>query len=263
MALTPFNYDFQPIYYNPQNFSEYLSELHQDDDRSGYQNLGADDNHVFRSAASDQFINAQGGADDITISGNTNDTIFGGSGNDNIDGGNGNDTLSGGSGNDTIFGGAGDDHISGGSGDDILNGDNDAVPSIYHGADTINGGGGNDTIYGGGKADILSGGTGNDTFVYKVGLGSENESKVGEADHITDFQVGDHIDVSFMDADGNSANGHTHFAMSATADTHAGTFWVESHDDGQHVFFNINGGAADMEIVVNSDHQLTTSDFHL
>src|SRR6185369_1096481 len=219
MALIPLNYDFQPIYYNPQNFSEYLSELHQDDDRSGYQNLGADDNHVFRSAASDQFINAQGGADDITVSGNTNDTIFGGSGNDNIDGGNGNDTLSGGA--------------------------------------------GNDTIYGGGKADILSGGTGNDTFVYKVGLGSENESKVGEADHITDFQVGDHIDVSFMDADGNSANGHTHFAMSATADTHAGTFWVESHDDGQHVFFNINGGAADMEIVVNSDHQLTTSDFHL
>ena len=44
MALIPLSYDFQPIYYNPQNFSEYLSELHQDDDRSGYQNLGADDN---------------------------------------------------------------------------------------------------------------------------------------------------------------------------------------------------------------------------
>ena len=197
------------------------------------------------------------------VSGNTNDTIFGGSGNDFIDGGNGNDTLSGGSGNDTIFGGAGDDHISGGSGDDILNGDNDAVPSIYHGADTINGGGGNDTIYGGGKADILSGGTGNDTFVYKVGLGSENESRSARRITSPTSRSGDHIDVSFMDADGNAANGNSAFTLSSTADTHAGTFWIESHDDGQHVFFNINGGAADMEIVVNNDHQLTTSDFHL
>jgi Ca2+-binding RTX toxin-like protein len=260
MALPPI---FHPINPLPFDFSEYLSQLHQDDDLAGFQNLGDGDNHIFHSATSDQFINAQGGDDDITLSGNTNDTVFGGSGNDTIDGGNGNDTLSGGSGNDTIFGGAGDDHISGGSGDDILNGDNDAVPSSFHGVDTISGGSGNDTIYGGGKADILTGGYGNDTFLYKVGLGSENESKVGEADHITDFQVGDHIDVSFMDADGNSANGNSAFAMSATADTHAGTFWIESHDDGQHVFFNINGGAADMEIVVNSDHQLTTSDFHL
>ena len=126
--------------------------------------LGDGDNFIFRSATSDQFINAQGGDDDITLSGNTNDTVLGGSGKDFIDGGAGSDTLSGGSGNDTIFGGAGADHISGGSGDDILNGDNDAVPSTQHGADTIFGGSGSDTIYGGGKADILTGGSSADTF---------------------------------------------------------------------------------------------------
>jgi Ca2+-binding RTX toxin-like protein len=262
VATFQFDYDFQPIYLNP-NFAEYLSELHQDDDRAGFQNLGAGDTFMFRTATADQFINAQGGDDDITVQGNTNDTILGGSGKDFIDGGAGSDILGGGSGNDTIFGGAGDDRISGGSGNDVLNGDNDAVASTQHGVDTINGGGGDDTIYGGGKADILTGGTGNDTFLYKVGLGSENESKVGEADHITDFRVGDHIDVATMDADGNSANGNGAFTFSTAANTHAGTFWVESHDDGQHVFFNINGGAADMEIVVNSDHQLTTADFHL
>jgi Ca2+-binding RTX toxin-like protein len=262
MALPPFHL-ITPITYSPFDIAEYLSELHQDDARNDSENLGSYDNFFYHSGNTDQSINAQGGNDTIILDGNGNDTVFGGSGNDNIDGGNGNDTLSGGSGNDTIFGGAGDDHISGGSGDDILNGDNDAVPSSLHGVDTINGGGGSDTIYGGGKADILSGGTGNDTFLYKVGLGSENESKVGEADHITDFQVGDHIDVSQMDANGNSADGNTAFMFSAGANTHSGTFWVESHDDGQHVFFNINGGAADMEIVVNSDHQLTTSDFHL
>ena len=67
------------------------------------------------------------------------------------------------------------------------------------------GGSGNDTLYGGGKADIMSGGSGNDTYIYKVGLGTENESKVGGADHITDFQTGDIIDVSFMDANGSAA----------------------------------------------------------
>ena len=262
-TLFQFNYDYQPIVYNQANFTEYLNELHQDDARDGFQNLGDGGNFIFRSASSDQFINAQGGEDDITIQGNTNDTILGGSGKDFIDGGAGADTLSGGSGNDTIFGGAGADKISGGSGDDILNGDNDAVPTSQHGADTISGGSGSDTIYGGGAADTLSGGSGNDTFIYKVGLGSENESSVGNADHITDFQVGDVIDVSAMDADGNSANGNSAFTFSTAANTHAGTFWVESHDDGQHVFFNVNGGAADMEIIVNSDHQLTTSDFHL
>ena len=56
--------------------------------------------------------------------------------------------------------------------------------------------------------------------------------------------MGDKIDVSFMDADGNSANGNSTFTFSSSgATTQAGKFWFETHDDGQHVFFNINGGA--------------------
>ena len=254
-------FNFKPI--APIDLSEYLSELHQDDDRAGFQNLGNAGDHIFHTATTNEFINGQGGDDFITVEGNTNDTILGGSGNDDIDAGAGNDIISGGSGDDTILGGAGADQISGGSGNDYLTGDNDAIPTSQHGADTIFGGSGNDTLYGGGAADILTGGSGADTFLYKVGLGSENESKVGAADHITDFQVGDHIDVSAIDADGNSANGNNAFTLSSAPSTHAGSFWIESHDDGQHVFFNINGGAADMEIVVNIDHQLTTSDFHL
>lgn len=246
------------------NFAEYFSELHQNDDRSGFQNLGSGDNFTFHSGNADQFINAQDGNDTITLEGSSNDTVFGGSGDDVIDGGAGSDILNGGSGRDTIYGGAGADNISGGSGDDYLTGDNDAVAFSQHGADTMFGGSGNDTLYGGGKADIMSGGTGNDNFVYFVGLGTECESKVGAADHITDFQVGDHIDVSSMDADGNAANGNSAFTFSAGgASTHAGTFWFESHDDGQHVFFNINGGAADMEIILDNNHQFTTADFIL
>ena len=251
---------------SPTNFRdwmEYISELHQDDARDGYQNMGTD-NFFNYSGRNSQFINGQQGADWINLDGLHNDTVYGGSGNDTIDGGAGRDTLYGGSGNDTIFGSEGRDTLYGGSGNDTLNGDNDAVDFSLHGVDTMSGGSGHDTLYGGGKADIMSGGSGNDTYIYKVGVGAQNESKVGEADHITDFQTGDHIDVSFMDADGNAANGNSAFTFSANgASTQAGTYWFEQHEDGQHVFFNINGGAADMEIISDNGHVFTASDFHL
>jgi Ca2+-binding RTX toxin-like protein len=237
----------QLVRFNPivgQDRVEMYSELLQNNDRAGFENLGSSDNFMFRNTTTAQFINAQGGDDTIMLEGNTSDTVFGGSGDDYLSGGGGNDTLSGGSGNDDILGGAGADIISGGSGSDFLAGDNDAVPMSEHGVDTINGGGGDDTLYGGGAADILSGGTGNDTFLYRVGFGSSNESRVGAADRITDFQSGDRIDVQGI-------NGAADFTFSETgASTQANTWWVEARDDGQHVFFNVNGGAPDMEIIV-------------
>lgn len=242
-----------PVSPSLQNFAEFYAELYQDGDRTGYQNLGDDNDFIFQSSSTNRFINAQGGDDNIDLGGSANDTVYGGSGNDNINGGGGSDTLRGGSGNDTIFGGAGADTISGGSGDDRLNGDNDAVSPTQHGADVINGGSGNDTIYGGGAADILTGGTGSDSFLYTVGIGTGNESAVGAADRITDFEPGDVIDVHQIDADGNSANGNSAFQHRASASTTAGTYWIESQADGQHVFFNINGGAADMEIIVETN----------
>jgi Ca2+-binding RTX toxin-like protein len=245
-----------PFPHSLQNFVESYTELFQDGDRTGYQNLGDDNDFMIQSSATNRFINAQGGDDIIDLGGSANDTVYGGSGNDNINGGGGSDTLRGGSGNDTIFGGAGADTISGGSGDDRLNGDNDAVSSTQHGVDVINGGSGNDTIYGGGAADILTGGTGSDTFLYTVGIGAGNESAVGNADRITDFGAGDVIDVRQIDADGNSANGNSAFQHSASASTSAGTYWIESRADGQHLFFNINGGAADMEIIVETSNAL-------
>lgn len=250
---------------NLHDYLEYISELSQDDARDGFQNFGAGDNfHLQLTGTAPKMINGQGGNDTIILDGNSADTVFGGSGNDTLDGGAGNDTLKGQEGEDHILGGAGADSISGGSDNDLLNGDNDAVDPSLHGIDTIYGGSGNDTLIGGGKADILTGGTGYDNFVYQVGLGTGNESKVGAADQITDFQVGDHIDVRTIDADGNAANGNSAFTFSSTgATTQAGKFWFEQHDDGQHVFFNINGGAADMEIISTNGHQFTTTDFLL
>ena len=258
-----------PIYpwkpFNKLDYAEQQSELTQDDARDGFLNLGSGNNSHFQlTGTAAKNVNGQGGSDTIILDGNSADKVFGGSGNDTIDGGAGDDNLNGQSGEDHIFGGAGADRISGGSDNDYLVGDNDAVASNLHGIDTMYGGSGEDTLYGGGKADVMSGGTGNDNFVYFVGLGAETESAVGAADRITDFQVGDKIDVSFMDADGNSANGNSTFTFSSSgATTQAGKFWFETHDDGQHVFFNINGGAADMEIISTNSHQFTTADFIL
>jgi Ca2+-binding RTX toxin-like protein len=250
-----------PYPFNIRDWSEYLSELRQDDNRDGYENMGSD-NFLYYSGSASQLINGQEGADTIILEGLHNDTVYGGSGNDTIDGGAGRDTIYGGSGWDTLFGGAGRDTLWGGSGNDTLNGDNDAVEFSLHGVDTMNGGSGHDTLYGGGQADIMTGGSGNDTYIYKVGVGTQNESRVGAADHITDFQTGDKIDVSFMDANGGLA-GSPEFTLSNGASTQAGTYWFEQHDDGQHVFFNINGGAADMEIISDNGHVFVPEDFIL
>ena len=87
-----------------------------------------------------------------------------------------NDTLLGGGGNDTISGLAGNDLLSGGYGNDVLDG-----------------GAGNDTLIGGLGADILSGGVGNDIFKYNALAELGNQSST---DRITDFSVGDKIDLS-------------------------------------------------------------------
>ena len=106
-----------------------------------------------------------------------NDTLLGGGGNDTISGLAGNDLLSGGYGNDVLDGGAGNDLLSGG-----------------YGNDTLDGGAGNDTLIGGLGADYLSGGVGNDIFKYNAL--AEISNNYFFSDQITDFSVGDKIDLS-------------------------------------------------------------------
>ena len=74
------------------------------------------------------------------------------------------------------------DTITGVGGDDVLNG--------LGGNDSLDGGVGNDTLSGGLNTDTLTGGTGNDRFLFDLrGFGT---------DTITDFQVGDVIDLSII-----------------------------------------------------------------
>ncbi len=89
--------------------------------------------------------------------------------------------------NDTLLGGSGDDTISGLAGNDLLSGG--------YGNDTLDGGAGNDTLIGGLGQDTLSGGVGNDIFKYNA-LAELSLGNQPSFDRITDFSVGDKIDLS-------------------------------------------------------------------
>lgn len=234
-----------------------LAEVYQNNPINSFINLGSgNDRYMTFNYGKAIGINGQAGNDDIYLDhGNFNDTLHGGSGNDTMNGGGGDDRLLGGSDHDLLFGSAGNDYLSGGTGNDILKGDNGATPTFFHGEDTLYGGSGSDILRGGGRADYLHGGTGADVFVYEVIA----DSTMNEFDTIADFLRGvDKIDVSTIDADGIGSNGNSAFRFVDTASAERGTLWVE----GNNVFLNIDGGAADMRIAVNTSG-LSRSDFVL
>ena len=104
------------------------------------------------------FLNDKGNIENLSFTGTGS---FTGHGNalDNV--------ITGGAGNDKLFGEAGDDSLLGGAGKDVLTG--------------------------GVGADHLTGGTGADRFVLALG---DNGVTAKTADHITDFEKGDTLDVS-------------------------------------------------------------------
>ncbi len=277
--------------------SEWISELYQNNDRSGYQNLGSGDNVRSVNSASNQFINAQGGDDTITLFGtgddvvhagsgddfvfagagddeiwggsghdtligfDGNDEIWGGSGNDTVEGGTGVDFLYGGTGADRLAGGANADFLDGGSGNDELLGDNSGETV---GNDTLSGGDGNDTLEGSGGADRAFGGAGADTFVFR----HQNDFG-GHPDYIGDFShaEGDLIDLSAIDArTGGTANDTFSFVNGPS--TAAGTIWLGAlgANGDQTIFINRDGGAADHMVfvqVADIGTSLQASDFIL
>ena len=165
-----------------------------------------------------------------------------------LDGGAGDDWLSGGAGNDKLIGGAGNDWASyadaisgvtvnltftwaqatGGAGTDTLtlienlegsaNADRLTGSTLANilvggdGNDTLTGGGGADTLDGGLGRDMLYGGTGADVFVFRA----VDESALSEPDTIADFQLGDVIDLSTIDANGAAVDGDGSFSLSAS-----------------------------------------------
>jgi Ca2+-binding RTX toxin-like protein len=143
-------------------------------------------------------------------------------------------------GNFRIFGGAGNDVLTGGSGADL--------------------------IFGGLRGDTLTGGAGNDIFRYdKV-----EESNSTERDGIQDFNAGDLIDLSRIDAntlvEGNQAFS---FIGNAAFSGTAGELRFENISLGGPVWMvqgdNNGDGVSDFEVilVINPADPITASDFIL
>lgn len=163
-----------------------------------------------------------GGSGNDTLNGGlNNDVLTGDGGNDVLNGNEHNDTLNGGLGNDTLNGGLDNDVLNGDSGTDTLNGDsgNDQLNGGSSN-DTLNGGTGNDLLRGGGGRDLMTGGGNSDIFDFN----QAGESGPGSTarDIITDFAggssaIGDQIDLSDIDANGNSADGNQAFTYIGSA----------------------------------------------
>lgn len=175
------------------------------------------------------------------------------------------DHLYGNSGANRIDGMAGDDRLEGRAGDDVLKGD-----------------GGKDILVGGAGVDQLYGGTGtndNDTYIFGNGdtgtfvpgvYGPRNsigpmQAPAGQvdADTIHDWEAGDKIDLSGIDANTMPGfDGDQNFSTIVTTFTAPGQLMIKSCVDGCGVFGEVNGdGVADFAIHVMGPHTLTASDF--
>jgi Ca2+-binding RTX toxin-like protein len=210
-----------------------------------------------------------GGGGDVLFGGDNHDALFGEDGNDVLFGDDGNDYLFGGSGNDVLFGGKGNDTLFGGDGDDALFGDkgNDVLFG-GDGNDVLFGGEGNDVLDGGGGLDIMTGGDGNDTFVFR-GFQHSGSSPVLRG-RVTDFEVGDTVELSDIDAN-PMAGGNQDFKLvlpAATEFSEAGELRVRyehfDDDDSDHTFIEGNlddDDEAEFWIDFRGHHFFRESDF--
>jgi Ca2+-binding RTX toxin-like protein len=161
--------------------------------------------------------------------------------------------------NNTISGSCGDDILNAGAGSDWLNGGS-GIDTLYggDGDDVLCGNFGNDILYSGTGLDHLYGGAGSDRFVFTsladAGLSSTR-------DIIEDFQTGDDIDLSAIDAD-IVTSGDQAFSYIG-ADDFAGVSGSLRYADGI-VSGDVNGDmVADFEIQIASAPTLTENDFIL
>ncbi|KRE07128.1 hypothetical protein ASE63_23060 [Bosea sp. Root381] len=242
---------------------------------------------------------AMGGGDDIAFGGEGNDLLFGDAGDDRLFGGAGDDRLEGGTGNDFVVGGAGNDLFvaSAGDGNDTYYGDDleggtgidtldmSAITanitvnlgtgllgrgnaySSQTGSDTlwsienVATGSGNDTITASDAVNVMEGGAGNDTFRFTSG-------QAADGDTILDFEPGDRLDLSGIDADRGTAGDQAFTIVSGSEFTASAQLLVtyETREDGEYTVLrgNVDGGPdADFELSLKGTHVLNSGNVTL
>jgi Ca2+-binding RTX toxin-like protein len=192
-----------------------------------------------------------------------------------MDGGDGNDVLNGSGGGDVMIGGNGVDTVSyhwSGAGVDVdltrstqVNGDasGDTLRTVENltgsanadklrgdaGANVLKGLAGSDVLEGRGGADVLTGGTGTDRFVF----GSATDAN---GDRITDWEAGDILDLSGMDANLLIAGQQSFTLIGAQAFSKmAGQLRFYNNGTDSFLAGDVNGdGTADFTIMLNGVH---------
>ncbi|MEG3153851.1 cellulase family glycosylhydrolase [Sphingomonas sp. RB1R13] len=203
------------------------------------------------------------------------DTLHGDAGVNILIGNAGDDVLIGGGSGDTIDGGSGYDTASyadssaavnvdmsrliqiGGDaqGDSLINierivGSNFSdIISGNAGVNALVGGAGDDVLNGRGGADILTGGPGNDRFVF-------DSPANANGDRVTDFTIGDRLDLSLIDANSRFPGDQAFKLIGAQAFTGAaGQLRVYVANNTTYVAGDVNGDRiADFTITLDGNH---------
>jgi Ca2+-binding RTX toxin-like protein len=138
--------------------------------------------------------------------------------------------------------------------DDILNGND--------GDDTLNGGANHDELTGGLGADKLTGGADSDAFIF-LALSDSTRKKAGR-DTILDFEKGDIIDLSAIDAKKGKSNQDFKFIKKQDFHEKKGELRYKVKKDDVLLQGDTNGdGKADFAVLVADMKKLTGSDFEL
>jgi len=131
------------------------------------------------------------------------------------------------------------------------------------GNDTLVGGANNDQFYGRLGQDVMTGGGGNDTFYFRA----VGESTAAAMDHVTDFNAGDHLDLSSIDASTtHSGNDAFAFIGEAAFSNVAGELRVVGSGSDWVIQGDVDGdGIADISIAVTTigGYNFAANDFIL
>jgi Ca2+-binding RTX toxin-like protein len=144
----------------------------------------------------------------------------------------------------------GDDTITGNGANNVLNG--------LSGNDTLDGAGGADTLIGGLGVDTLTGGAGVDTYAFNSMQDSLNSP--GKFDTITNFESGEKIDLSAIDANPGAA-GDQAFTLVANFTGNAGEVRSFVDQTTGDTIVQAYDGTDTFQVDLTTSVTLTTSNF--